>query len=177
MENGRPFWACSPDELLRDLRAVPEGLSSGEAEQRQVVSASVRLKPQRDSQPLRLLLAQFRSPIILILLFVSCVSFFLAEHSDALIILAIILVSALLSFWQEYSAARAVAGLLALVQITAQTWRDGRFCPGPALRRTSVDRLAGLCDRRRALSEPGHRRQHVNLQRAERRSVQAVSCS
>ena len=132
MENRRPFWACSPDEVLRDLRAVPEGLSTVEAEQRQVVSASARLTPQRDSQPFRLLLAQFRSPIILILLFASGVSFFLAEHSDALIILAIILVSALLSFWQEYSAARAVAGLLALVQITAQTWRDGRLREVPA---------------------------------------------
>ena len=132
MENRRPFWACSPDEVLRDVRAVPEGLSTLEAEQRQVVSVSARLKPQRDSQPFRLLLAQFRSPIILILLFASGVSFFLAEHSDALIILAIILVSALLSFWQEYSAARAVAGLLALVQITAQTWRDGRLREVPA---------------------------------------------
>ncbi|TKB87264.1 MAG: magnesium-translocating P-type ATPase, partial [Nitrospira sp.] len=132
MENGRPFWALPLDELLRELRATPEGLSAAEAGQRQAASASSRLKPQRDSQPFRLLLAQFRSPIILILLFASGVSFFLAEHSDALIILAIILVSALLSFWQEYSAARAVAGLLAIVQITAQTWRDGVQCEVPA---------------------------------------------
>ena len=125
MENGPPFWALPPDELLRELRATPEGLSSAEAEQRRAASVSARLNPQRDTQPLRLLLSQFRSPIILILLFASGVSFFLAEHGDALIILAIILVSALLSFWQEYSAARAVAGLLAIVQITARTWRDG----------------------------------------------------
>jgi Mg2+-importing ATPase len=132
MTNGHPFWARPLDELLRELRVTSEGLSTAEAEQRQAVSASARLKPQRDNHPVRLLLAQFRSPIILILLFASGVSFFLAEHSDALIILAIILVSALLSFWQEYSAARAVAGLLALVQITARARRDGELQEVPA---------------------------------------------
>lgn len=132
MTNEHPFWARPLVELLRELRVTPEGLSTAEAEQRQAVSASARLKPQRDNHPVRLLLAQFRSPIILILLFASGVSFFLAEHSDALIILAIILVSALLSFWQEYSAARAVAGLLALVQITARARRDGELQEVPA---------------------------------------------
>lgn len=132
MTNGQPFWARSLDELFRELRVTLQGLSTAEADQRQAVCASVRLKPQRDNHPFRLLLAQFRSPIILILLFASGVSFFLAEHSDALIILAIILVSALLSFWQEYSAARAVAGLLALVQITARVRRDGELQEVPA---------------------------------------------
>ena len=126
------FWALPPDELLRELRTTPEGIHTAEAERRQAACASVRLKPQRNSQPLRLLLVQFRSPIILILLFASGVSFFLAERSDALIILGIILTSALLSFWQEYSAARAVAGLLALVQITARAWRDGVLRDVPA---------------------------------------------
>ncbi|MGZ8384061.1 MAG: magnesium-translocating P-type ATPase [Nitrospira sp.] len=124
MVNGRSFWAVPPDELLRELRTTQMGMSTADAEQRQATYAFAKLKPQHTAQPVRLLLAQFKSPIILILLFASGVSFFLAEHSDALIILSIILASAFLSFWQEYSAARSVAGLLALVQITAQTWRD-----------------------------------------------------
>ena len=49
-----------------------------------------------------------------------------AERSDALIILGIILTSALLSFRQENRAARAVTGLLALVQVTARVRRDGQ---------------------------------------------------
>ncbi len=132
MVNGRSFWAVPPDDLLRELRTTREGVSTADAEEREATYAPARLKPQRDSQPFRLLLAQFRSPIILILLFASGVSFFLAERSDALIILSIILASALLSFWQEYGAAQAVAGLLALVQITSQTWRDGVLCDVPA---------------------------------------------
>ncbi len=127
-----PFWALSADDVLRELSATRKGLATAEAEARQATCASVRLRPQRNGRPLRLLLAQFRSPIVLILLFASGVSFFLAERGDALIILGIIRAGACLSFWQEYSAARAVAGLLALVQITARVWRDGELCEVPA---------------------------------------------
>lgn len=132
MLNERSFWALPEDVLLRDLAVTREGLSAAEVERRQAAALLSRLRPTHDSRPVRLLLAQFRSPIILILLFAAGVSFFLAEHSDALIILAIILASALLSFRQEYSAARAVAGLLALVQVTARVWRDGQLVEVPA---------------------------------------------
>jgi Mg2+-importing ATPase len=132
MVNGRPFWAVPADDLLRELRTTREGMSTTEAGVRQEACSSARLRPQSDSQPLRLLLAQFKSPIILILLFAAGVSFFLSERSDAVIILGIILVSAVLSFWQEYSAARAVEGLLALVQVTSRTWRDGVLRDVPA---------------------------------------------
>ena len=128
----RSFWALPPEDVLRELRTTRAGMSTAVAEKLQATYASAKLKPQRTTQPFRLLLAQFLSPIILILLFASGISFFLAERSDALIILSIILASALLSFWQEYSAAQAVAGLLALVQITAQTWRDGALREVPA---------------------------------------------
>ncbi|HAP38899.1 MAG TPA: magnesium-translocating P-type ATPase [Nitrospira sp.] len=132
MLNGRSFWALSEETLLRELTVTRAGLSAAEAERRQVLALPSRLKPIRDSQPVRLLLAQFRSPIIAILLFASGVSLFLAEPSDALIILGIILAGALLSFRQEYSAARAVAGLLALVQVTARVRRDGLLIEVPA---------------------------------------------
>ncbi|MBS0177528.1 MAG: magnesium-translocating P-type ATPase [Nitrospira sp.] len=126
MLNGNPFWACHEDALLRELAVTREGLSVAEADRRLAAAVPSRLRSRRDSQPFRVLFAQFRSPIILILLCASGVSLFLAERSDALIILGIILTSALLSFRQEYRAARAVAGLLALVQVTARVRRDGQ---------------------------------------------------
>ena len=82
-------------------------------------------------QALSLLLAQFKSPIILILLFAAVLSLFLGEATDALIILAIVLASGLLGFWQEWGAADAMKKLLALVQTKASVLRDGqaRRCP------------------------------------------------
>ena len=80
----------------------------------------------RGTNALFLLLAQFKSPIILILLFAAVLSLFLGEATDALIILAIVLASGLLGFWQEWGAADALKKLLALVQIKATVLRDGQ---------------------------------------------------
>jgi len=125
-ENGTPYWAIPVPELLHRLDTTPEGLRTEQAEARRARSASLRLKPHRDVRPLGLLLAQFHSPIILILLFAATVSLFLSDRTDALIILSIIMVSALLGFWQEHGAAKAVAALLALVRVTTEVRRDGR---------------------------------------------------
>ncbi|HEX7765246.1 MAG TPA: magnesium-translocating P-type ATPase [Nitrospira sp.] len=126
-----PFWSLQAEELLNRLQTGPEGLPAAEARQRQTYYASARLKPRQDIRPLYVLLAQFRSPIILILLFAATMSLFLADRTDALIILTIILVSAFLGFWQEHGAAKAVASLLALVRVTTEVWRDGRLIEVP----------------------------------------------
>ncbi len=71
------------------------------------------------------MLGQFRNPIVLLLLFATGLSFFLHDPVNALIILAIVLASGFLGFWQEYSATSAVEKLLAMVQIKTTVLRDG----------------------------------------------------
>jgi Mg2+-importing ATPase len=126
-----PYWSLRADEVVRLLQAQPEGLATEEAGKRQAEAAGLRLRPRRDIRPLLFLLSQFRSPITLLLLFAATVSYFLSDPTDALIILGIILVSALLGFWQEHGAAKAVAALLALVRVTASVWRDRRLVEVP----------------------------------------------
>lgn len=125
------FWSLPADELLSRLKSRPEGLHTDEAQERQARYASTRIKPHQDIRPLLTLLSQFRSPIILILLFAAIVSLFLGDRTDALIILAIILISALLGFWQEYGAAKAVAALLSLVRVKIEVWRDKQLVEAP----------------------------------------------
>jgi Mg2+-importing ATPase len=72
-----------------------------------------------------LLLRQFASPIILMLLGAALLSFGLDSPTDGLIILVIVLVSGLLGFWQEHGAERAVQQLLAVVELRCAVWRDG----------------------------------------------------
>jgi len=126
-----PYWAVPARELLAHLQTEPEGLRAEEARQRQARYASARLKPHQDIHPLVALLSQFRSPIILILLFAAIVSLFLEDRTDAIIILAIILISALLGFWQEHGAAKAVAALLSLVRVKTEVWREGHLIEVP----------------------------------------------
>ena len=72
-----------------------------------------------------MLLSQFKSPIILTLVFAAGLSFFLHDPVDAVIILMIVLISGLLGFWQERGAADAVEKLLAIVRIKTSVLRDG----------------------------------------------------
>ena len=71
-------------------------------------------------------LCQFKSPIILILIFATGLSLFLHNLVDASIILTIVIISGLLGFWQEHGASNAVEKLLAIVQIKAAVFRDGK---------------------------------------------------
>lgn len=84
-----------------------------------------RLRSRRGFAGPTLLLRQFTSPIILILMGAAILSGFLGDPVDAGIILGIVVVSGLLGFWQEHAAANAVAKLTAVVATKARVLRDG----------------------------------------------------
>ena len=119
------FWSISVTEMFNKLGTAKEGLTSDEAKKRLTLYGSNLIKPKKRSDVLTTLLSQFKSPIILILLFATGLSFFLRDPVDAIIILIIVLVSGLLGFWQEHSASNAVEKLLSIVQINASVMRDG----------------------------------------------------
>lgn len=120
------FWSIPSGEMLQQLESTADGLTGRDAQRRLSVYGSNLLTPKKRSDALTLLLSQFKSPIILILLFATGLSFFLHDHVNALIILVIVLGSGLLGFWQERSAADAVEKLLAIVQIKVPVLRDGK---------------------------------------------------
>lgn len=77
------------------------------------------------NKTLELLIRQFKSPIILILIAATVVSMFVGDLTDGLIILAIIVPSVLLSFWQEYRANQTMEELLGRVQVKVNVVRNG----------------------------------------------------
>lgn len=120
------YWSLPAATLLHELQSSPRGLTSAEAEERLALYGLNRLKAKSRKDSLSLFLAQFKSPIILILLFAAGLSVFLRDAADASIILAIVFVSGLLGFWQERGATHAVEKLLAIVQVRAAVLRDGK---------------------------------------------------
>jgi P-type Mg2+ transporter len=121
-----PFWSLPTAQVLQQTHSTTAGLSRLDAKQRLSEYGANSLKQRRKSSALMLLLDQFKSPIILILIFAAVLSIFLQDAADAIIILAIVLISGLLGFWQERGASNAVEKLLALVQVKATVLRDGR---------------------------------------------------
>ena len=154
MDNdSKPFWSVSDTELLGNFKSSLTGLTSDDAKKRIIQYGANRLKPQKRADAFTLLISQFKSPIILILLFATGLSVFLHDPADALIILLIVLVSGLLGFWQEYSASNAVEKLLAIVQINAAVIRDGNqleisiedIVPGDIIFLNAGDIVPGDC--------------------------------
>jgi Mg2+-importing ATPase len=127
-----PFWSGDMAGQLQQLATSPDGLSAAEASQRLKRYGSNRLNNKKKTGAWRLFLAQFKSSIILILLFATGLSFYLKDTLDAAIILTIVLISGLLGFWQEKGAASAVEKLLAMVQIKVDVLRDGLETEIPA---------------------------------------------
>ena len=122
------YWGVPQPDLLTQLNAKMEGLSAEEAKQRLAQYGANLLKPPKRSDTLALLIAQFKSPIILTLIFAAGLSAFLHDPADAIIIIAIVLISGLLGFWQEKGAVNALEKMLAIVKIKTTVLRDGSQC-------------------------------------------------
>jgi len=131
-------------------------LTQNEAEKRLTKYGSNLLKPKKRSDTLTLLLTQFKSPLILILIFAGALSLYFDISSgvlptNSIIIVTIILVSSLLGFWQERGAANAVEKLLAIVQTKATVFRDGtqkeipveEIVPGDVIHLNAGDLIPG----------------------------------
>jgi len=82
------YWSQPLDNLLATLHSASDGLSMADARQRLAQFGPNLLRAREKATALGLLLNQFKSPIILILLFATAVSAVLGDWVDALIILA-----------------------------------------------------------------------------------------
>ncbi len=119
------YWSHSVSELLAGLNARPQGLTSTEAAERLERQGPNVVEEQREIAAVRLLLHQFASPLVLILVFGAAISLFVRDWVDAAIILVIVVGSALLGFTQEYRASAAIAELRKRLALTARVLRDG----------------------------------------------------
>ena len=120
-----PYWSQDAAAISAALGSGPGGLSSATAaaKLRQVGPNSVEEASHLSA--LRLLLRQFESPLVLILIFAAAISLVLQQWVDSAIILAIVLGSTLLGFFQEYRASAAVEELKRRLALTCRVIRDG----------------------------------------------------
>lgn len=124
---GKPaYWSVPADELLRRLGTQAQGLSSTDAEARLRDAGPNAIGPERGTTALAAFVRQFRSPLVLILIFAAIVSVFVGEGSEAAIIGVIVLASCVLSFTQEYGASRAMEALKARIARRTGALRDGK---------------------------------------------------
>lgn len=108
------------------------GLSAAERSARLKSQGYNRLEHRRVKKPIMLLLSQFGDTMVLMLLAATLVSAILSEYADAVTIMIIVILNALLGFFQEYKAERSLEALQNLSAPAAQILCNGEITSVPA---------------------------------------------
>ena len=120
-----PYWSQDAAAVSAALGSGPGGLSSERAAAQLHLVGPNSVEEASHLSALRLLLRQFESPLVLILIFAAVISLVLQQWVDSAIILVIVLASTLLGFFQEYRASAAVEELKRRLALTCRVMRDG----------------------------------------------------
>lgn len=124
---GQPWHALPIAEVAQALDVDPgRGLSKGEAEERLSRFGLNELATKGGVSAAAILLRQFTSPLIYILIAAAVVTVLLQEYIDAGIIVAVLAVNAIIGFNQEYGAERSMEALRRLATTQAHVIRDRR---------------------------------------------------
>lgn len=102
------------------------GLSREQAEKNRVEYGDNLLKGGRRKNPILIFFSQFRDLMTLILLCATALSWMMGEKTEALTIIAIVILNGLMGFFQEYRTERSLEKLNALAAPTACVIRDGK---------------------------------------------------
>jgi cation-transporting ATPase F len=105
---------------------LSKGLSLFEVKHRQEYFGPNVVSDKRGKGPIVRFLLQFHQPLVYILLVAAAVTGLLEEWVDALVILGVVLVNAVVGFIQESKAERALESLKKMVSTEATVTRDGK---------------------------------------------------
>lgn len=112
-------------EALRKLETDPQGLEQEEAQRRLHQHGRNQIGDVDRAHPLKILLHQFTSPLIYVLMAAMVISFFIERWEDAVVIAVVLVINATVGFFQEYRAEGAIAALMQLVAPLASVRRAG----------------------------------------------------
>jgi Mg2+-importing ATPase len=120
------YWKLQKEDLFAELNTSAKGLDDAEA--------ALRLKKYGDNEithaghktAINIFLSQFKNPLVYVLIFASALASFLGDTTEAIIIVAIMLVNALLGFAQEYRSERAAEELRKYLSYKTIVFRNGK---------------------------------------------------
>ncbi len=120
-------WQARPaSAIVRELDSdATSGLPSAVAQARLARDGPNRLREARRPAPLRILLRQFRSPLVYVLLAAALLSLLLGHSTDAGFIGFVLCMNSGLGAWQEWNAEQQSQALQGLLRIRATVVRDG----------------------------------------------------
>ncbi len=117
--------ARSVEDVYEELGTTSSGLQTGMAQERRAETGANEITGESARGPLRILLAQFSSVLILVLVIAAALSFFVGHVVDAVLIGIILLANGVFGFVQEYRAERSLESLRAMASPIVTVRREG----------------------------------------------------
>ncbi len=120
------YYILSIPAVIADLNTSKQGLTSQQAEERTYIYGFNELKRLKKISGLAILVNQFISPLVWILIAAIIISGWLKHYTDAVIIAVIVIINSILGFIQEFNAERSLEELRKLTSPKAKVIRDGQ---------------------------------------------------
>ncbi|NLN06428.1 MAG: calcium-translocating P-type ATPase, SERCA-type [Firmicutes bacterium] len=128
-----PWTRLAFTDVCRQLQTNHKtGLSPEDAGLRLKQNGRNILEKKKQVSPVLLFFSQFQDFMVLVLLAATLLSALLGEYSDAVVIICIVFLNALLGFLQEYRAEKSLEALRELTAPTAKVYRGGKRYEIPA---------------------------------------------
>lgn len=119
--------ALDVDEVFKCLNVDADvGLTNSEVMNRFDKFGPNSITQERRKSLLIMFLAQFKNPLVIILIIAAFITIILQDYLDSGVILAVVLINALIGFIQEHKAVTAINSLSKLLTVQANVIRDGR---------------------------------------------------
>ncbi|MFH1188948.1 MAG: HAD-IC family P-type ATPase [bacterium] len=112
----KPIWACTPKEVFDVLKTSKNGLEENEVIARQNIFGRNIITQKSRINRWSIFLNQFKNPLIVILLVATGITIKMHDITDALFILAAVIVNVSLGFYQENKAETALASLRSYIK-------------------------------------------------------------
>lgn len=127
------WYRKSKEDLISDLNIdLDKGLSEKEVASQLAKHGPNELKEEKGKSLLSKILAQFKDFLVIILIVASGISFAVGERTDAIVILAIVVINALLGLYQEGRAEKALEALKKMAAPNAKVVRNTTTTVVPA---------------------------------------------
>jgi Ca2+-transporting ATPase len=116
--------AMNANQVIQYLQTRLDGLTDREANERLTVYGLNKIKAEKRTSRAAILTKQMKEPLVIILLVAITISAFVGQLVDAIIIIAIVILSILVGFIQEFKSEKAIEALKKMTAATCRVIRN-----------------------------------------------------
>jgi len=121
------YYSKTKEEIFKELKTSGKGLTQEQAKTRLKQYGKNTIKKTHRLRPLKIIFQQFNSFLIYILIVAAVISFFISHFLDGIVISAIVVLNAIIGFFQQYKAEKAISNLRKFIIPKSKVIREGKM--------------------------------------------------